>query len=192
MVGKRHILFRIKYPHLLLLIVTFILAYMLFKNKEFLFLRSFVFSLGYFGVFLVGVLFSYGFTAAPATAMLLILGKMHSPIIPAFVASLGAVFGNMLFFYLTRSALSREIREFEKRIEREEVVRDIEHDIPLKYHKFLASLFIGFILASPLPDEIAVSLISVGTKLSPRVFAIFSFILHFIGIFIIISLGKVI
>ena len=65
----------IKYPKFLLLFMTFLIAYLLFYERTYQPLHDAVISLGYFGTFLTGALFAYGFTAAPATAILLILAK---------------------------------------------------------------------------------------------------------------------
>ena len=69
------ILSKIKYPKFLLLILTFVIAYFIFKGKSLLPFHDALLSLGYIGTFLAGIFFVYGFTAAPATALLLILAK---------------------------------------------------------------------------------------------------------------------
>ena len=61
-----------KYPKFLLLFITFIVAYLLFYERTYPPFHDFIISMGYVGTFLAGALFAYGFTAAPATAILLI------------------------------------------------------------------------------------------------------------------------
>jgi len=64
-----------KYQKLTLLIGTFILAYLLFYGKNFPAFNNFIISTGYIGIFISGLLFSYGFTSAPAAALFLLLAK---------------------------------------------------------------------------------------------------------------------
>ncbi len=64
-----------KYPKFLLLFITFLIAYLLFSGRTNPKFHLFILSLGFFGTFLTGILFTYGFTAAPATAIFLILAK---------------------------------------------------------------------------------------------------------------------
>ena len=47
----------------------------MFTGRDFSPFHNFLLSLGYFGTFLAGVFFTYGFTAAPATVILLILSN---------------------------------------------------------------------------------------------------------------------
>jgi len=54
------------------------------------------------------------------------------------------------------------------------------------------AIFAGFVIASPLPDEIGVSLLAGTTKISTRTFAILSYFLNTAGIFIVLLAGKVI
>ena len=63
----KEILLRIKYPKLSLLILTFLLAYLIFIGRNLLPFYDELLSLGYVGVFLVGIFYTYGFTSAPAT-----------------------------------------------------------------------------------------------------------------------------
>ena len=76
----------IKYQKLLLLLLTFVIAYILFSGKTYLPFYNFLKTLNYLGVFLAGVFFAYSFTAAPATAILLILAKEQNILLTGFIA----------------------------------------------------------------------------------------------------------
>ena len=53
----------IKYPKFLLLFMTFLIAYLLFYERNYQPFHDFIASLGYIGTFLAGAMFAYGFTA---------------------------------------------------------------------------------------------------------------------------------
>jgi hypothetical protein len=64
--------------------------------------------------------------------------------------------------------------------------------MPPKIRHYAAIVLAGFIIASPLPDEIGVPLLAAAYhKLSTKKFAFLSFILHTIMIFIILLIGKI-
>ena len=178
---------RLKYPKIILLIATFILAYIIFTNNYISSpISGFLDSKGYLGSFLAGILFSYGFTAAPAIAIFLILAKSQPPIITALLGGLGSLIGNLLIFHITKSSLNNEITQLEHE---KEIVR-LEKSIPYKIRKHLLLVIAGFILASPLPDEFAVSLFAASHKISLKMFCILSYVFHAVGIFIIILIGT--
>ena len=88
----------IKYPKFLLLFITFGIAYLLFYGRASQPLHDFLFSLSYFGTFIVGMLFAYGFTSAPATAILLILAKEQNILVAGFIGGFGALAGDLIIF----------------------------------------------------------------------------------------------
>src|SRR3989339_1795341 len=97
-----NVLSRIKYPKLLLLLLTFVIAYLIFKERTFLPFHNLLLSMGYLGTFLAGILFVYGFTAAPATAILLILAKEQNILFAGFIAGFGALIGDLMIFTFIR------------------------------------------------------------------------------------------
>ncbi len=173
-----------KYPKLIILISTFVLAYFIFAYLP-LNIEKSLSSFGYLGAFITGILFAYGFTAAPATAIFLILAKSQPVFITAIVGGLGSLIGNLLIFHIARSSLKDEITKFEH----EKEVIKIERSIPYKIRKHLLLVLAGFILATPLPDEVAVSLFAASHKISIKLFSIISYLLHTIGILVIILIG---
>src|SRR3990167_6602182 len=102
---------KIKYPKILLLLLTFLIAYFLFQGREIIFLHDTITSLGYLGTFLAGILFTYGFTAAPATVILLILSKEQNIIISGLTAGLGALLGDIIIFKFIRYYFADEIKK---------------------------------------------------------------------------------
>lgn len=182
------ILKRIKYPKFLLLIFTFVAAYFIFKLGNVDIFRERVLSFGYLGTFITGIFFAYGFTAAPATAVLLILAKQQSIILAGFIAGLGALVGDLLIFQFIRLSFMDEIKRFSSG----KFAQRINHSIPEVIKKSIILVLAGFIIASPLPDEVGVALLASATTVSTRVFSIVSYALNTAGIFIILIIGHTI
>jgi len=178
---------RIKYPKLLLLILTFVIAYLFLTSQAFEPLKKIMLSLGYIGAFLGGIFFVYGFTAAPATAALLILAKQQSIFFSGIIAGVGALFGDLIIFKLLRSTFSDEI----ECLKREKTMMLLYRKTPDFLKKYLLPVFGGIIIASPLPDEIGVTLLAI-SKISTRTFIELSYLLNTAGIFIILLIGQAI
>ena len=177
-----------KYPKFLLLIITFLIAYFLFQERNYQPFHEFTISIGYFGTFLAGVLFAYGFTAAPATAVLLILAKEQNILLAGLVGGLGALTGDLVIFNFIRHSLEDEI----KKLSREKIVLYINHKTPNLLKKYLILVIAGFVIASPLPDEIGVALLAASKGISIKIFSIISYILNTAGIFVILIVGNII
>lgn len=178
--------FRIKYPKLVLLALSFFIAYELFLFVNTDHVNRLIISLGYAGTFIAGVLFSYGFTAAPATALFMFFGQHQVWWVAALVGAAGSVAGNLLIFHIIRYSVADELRQ----LERTRSVRRFERAVPRKLKHFIVPVLAGFIMASPLPDELALSLFALARHISHHELIIVSYILHFLGISALIALGT--
>lgn len=177
---------KIKYPKLFLLLFAFILAYIIFKERNFLPFRNLLSSIGYLGTFLSGMLFAYGFTAAPATAVLLILSKEQNIFLAGFVGGLGALISDLIIFRIIRYSFADEL----KKISKEKIVLYFNNKVPNLLKKYLIPVLACFIIASPLPDEIGVSLLAISKTISTKLFSFISYLLNTIGILIILIIGN--
>ena len=182
-------LYKFKYPKLTLLIISIILAYSLFTNPD---IENFIYGLkefSYFGVFIAGMLLSFGFTAPFSVGFFIILNP-ENIILNGIIGAFGAMIFNLIIFSLVKSSFKKELFSFEKDINKVKIVRKVEKefkkDISRKIRHYLMYVFIGILIASPLPDEVADILLAGFTKVRPLFLAIFSFILHFIGIVILL------
>ena len=178
---------RIKYKKLLLLLLTFAVAYLIFSEGRSLFIQQLLLQAGYLGTIIAGALYVYGFTAAPATAILLILAKQQNILLAGLAAGFGALIGDLLIFQFIRHSFSGEIKELQE----EPIFKKIKTRIPPIARKYLAPVLGGIIIASPLPDEIGISLLATST-ISTKKFAIMSYILNTAGIFTILLVGTII
>lgn len=177
-----------KYPKFLLLFITFLIAYLLFYGKEYGPFRDFIVGLGYSGTFVAGILFVYGFTAAPATAIFLILAQHQNIYIASLIGGLGALIGDLFIFSFIRSSFLDEIRK----LSRERIVRYFNGRLPGLLKEYLLPVVAGFIIASPLPDEIGVTMLAASKIISTKIFSVISYLLNTAGIFALLYLGKII
>lgn len=177
---------KIKYPKFIFLFVTIIFAYILFYNRELSSLHFLFINLGYLGTFFAGILFVYGFTAAPATAILLISSQNQNILLACLTAGLGALLGDLVIFNFIRLTFSDEINK----ITEEKIFIWLHLKTPNLIKKYFIPVFSGILIASPLPDEIGVSLIASNFNISLKSFSIIAFLLNAFGIFIILFIGK--
>lgn len=104
--------FKIKYPKLLLLLLSIIISVIYFyEGKTYPPLHNFLLSLGYVGVFLSGIFYAYGFTAAPATATLLVLAKEQNIILGGLIGGLGALLSDVAIFLFIKYSFADEIKD---------------------------------------------------------------------------------
>ncbi|MDP3766278.1 MAG: hypothetical protein Q8R04_07230 [Nanoarchaeota archaeon] len=175
-----------KYPKFLLLFITFLIAYLLFSGRTNPKFHVLILSLGFFGTFLTGILFTYGFTAAPATAIFLILAKEQNILLAGLIGGLGALLGDLFIFNFIRYSFKDEVR----RLSREKLVMYINNKNPSLFKRYLLPVVAGFIIASPLPDEIGVTMLAASKSISAKVFSVISYVLNTAGIFAVLMIGS--
>lgn len=177
-----------KYPKFLLLFITFMVAYLLFSGRNHESFQNFIVGLGYAGTFVTGILFVYGFTAAPATAIFLILAEHQNIYLASLIGGMGALVGDLFIFSFIRQSFADEIR----RLSREKIVAYFHPNIPGFFKKYMLPVVAGFIIASPLPDEIGVAMLAASKVMSTKIFSIMSYLLNTAGIMAIYFIGNAI
>ena len=177
-----------KYPKFLLFFITVMLSYIIFSSSASLPFRNNIISLGYTGTLLAGVLFAYSYTAAPATALFLILAKEQNILVSGLIGGLGALAGDLVIFSFITLSFKDEIRK----LAHEKIVIYLDQKFPYKVKKYLIPIFAGFIIASPLPDELGVALLAISHHISMKIFALLSFALNTLGIFAILYIRSLI
>lgn len=177
-----------KYKNLSFLFFSLVLAYFVFRNET---LHTFLLHLGnfgYVGAFLAGMLFVSTFTVATGAIILLVLTETLSPIEIGVIAGLGAVVGDFAIFRFVKDDLAREIKLIYNKIDRNHHFKKVLHT---KYFSWTLPVIGAVIIASPLPDEVGVSLMGI-SKLKTYQFLLVSFILNAIGIFLVVSASLII
>jgi len=175
-----------KYPKFLLLSITIAIAYLLFSGKSYPPIHEFFLSLGYIGTFVTGVLFVYSFTAAPATAVFLILAKEQNILIAGLIGGIGALAGDMLLFRFIRHSFADEVEKLSK----EYIIVKLKHFAPELFRKYLVPVIASIIIASPLPDEIGIAMLAAFKAISTKAFVLLSYVLNTVGIFVILAIGN--
>ena len=177
-----------KYKNLTFLLLSLVLAFFVFRNET---LHGFLLHLGnfgYVGAFLAGILFVSTFTVATGAIILLVLAETLSPIEIGVIAGLGAVVGDFAIFRFVKDDLEREVNQIYNKIDGNHHLKKVFHT---KYFSWTLPVIGAVIIASPLPDEVGVSLMGI-SKLKTYQFLLISFILNAIGIFLVVSASVII
>jgi len=177
-----------KYKNLTFLLISILFALALSKYEPFHELLIRLGDYGYIGAFVAGILFVSTFTAAIGAVILLILAEELSPLEIALIAGMGAVFGDFMIFRFIKNSLTMEINQLYDHIDGRHHFKKVLHS---RYFSWTLPVIGSIIIASPLPDEIGVSLMGI-SKMSMAKFLVISFILNAIGIFLIISASIII
>ncbi|MFA6368989.1 MAG: hypothetical protein WCX20_01235 [Candidatus Shapirobacteria bacterium] len=179
---------RWRYKNLTILFFGIMLAIILSRIEIF---HSFLLHLngfGYIGVFVAGILFVSTFTVATSVLILFTFAEVLSPIEIALIAALGAVVGDLLIFNLIKDNLFNEIKEIYNKIDHKNHLKKLFYS---KYFNWILPVIGAIIIASPLPDEVGISLMGL-SKISTPKFIVISYILNSIGLFLIISASVII
>ncbi len=182
-------LLKIKHPKLTILALAIILAYLFFKDET---IGNFVFSLGslrYLGVFISGMLFTFGFTA-PFSIGFFITYPAQNIILASIMAGLGSTLSTFLLFKWFKFSLKNEIEDIEKKKPFKEIIKLIESKIPHKIRIYLSYAFLGIVLATPIPNEFGTFLIAGLKKINETILILATFILSTVGIYIILILSA--
>lgn len=133
------------------------------------------------GSFIAGVFFTSIFTTAPAIATLAEISHVNSIVFTALFGALGALIGDLIIFRFVRDKFSQHILEL---IKFEKPSQKVKALFKLKIFRWMTFLVGGLIIASPLPDELGISLLGF-SKIKMSWFITFSFVFNFIGIVLI-------
>jgi hypothetical protein len=179
---------KIKYPKLSLFILSVILVYFLFSSLAYKPLHDALVFIGYFGTFLAGLLYPYALTSAAGTGILLILAKKQNLLLAGVIAGIGALISDIILFLFVTHSFSDEVQKLSK----ETVVRTVNRWIPDSIRVYLLATFAALLIASPLPTEIGILLMTSIKNISFKKFIILICILHLSAIFIILLIGNTI
>ena len=177
-----------KYKNLTMVFIGILLAIILSRNSSFHSFLLHMGTLGYIGAFLAGILFVSTFTVATSALVLLTLAETLSPLEIGIIAGLGAVIGDMIIFNFIKDNLANEIEDIYEHLDTKQHLKKVFHS---KYFSWTLPVFGAAIIASPLPDEMGISLINL-SKMTPLKFILLSYLLNSIGIFLIVSASVVI
>jgi uncharacterized membrane protein YdjX (TVP38/TMEM64 family) len=138
-------------------------------------------NLAFVGSFVAGLFFTSIFTTAPAMVTLGQIAQTHSILLNALIGAAGAVLGDLVIFRFVKDRLSEHIVDLLRIENGKRRLRAILHRRSFRWITFLLG---GLIIASPLPDELGVSLLGF-SKMKASGFIILSFLGNFLGILLV-------
>lgn len=182
-----------RYPKLLGLTLSTLLAYALHQQGVFAWVLegTMLERHGVLSYFLAGFLFSFGFTSSFAVAMLVALpADLH--VLPAsLTAGVGALLADYCIFSFIRFSLRDELHRLKSTRIFRCIYAWIHHpSISEKIRLYLLWSIAGIVIASPLPDEIGVSLISGVTQIDSRKFVLLCLALNTVGVLLILLMAR--
>jgi uncharacterized membrane protein YdjX (TVP38/TMEM64 family) len=174
-----------RYRYIVMYSLSLIVTFFIFLDPTISALVSGISSWSYLGVLVTGVFYVHSLSAPPAAATILLLSKSLAPFPLIILATIGATIGDFFLFKFMRADIVPEARLLAEdlrvpRIKSPEMVHWI--------HK-LAPYIAGFIIASPLPDEVGAALFG-AIEYDTKKFVIVSFICHLAGITALVLLGR--
>ena len=165
------------YPKLSAIALTYLLAFGVFAALGPDTAHHLVEPLGIGGIIVAGALYTYGFTASLGAVVLFALVPDYSPVMLALLGGFGATVADLTIFRFMKGTLHKEVLK-------------ISHSPIIKYivqsraarTKWIRNAAGFFIIASPLPDEIGIALISM-TRMNEETFRIVDFCANVLGIY---------
>jgi hypothetical protein len=130
------------------------------------------------GSFVAGLFFTSVFTTAPAIAALGKLTLIQGILPVATVGALGAVIGDLILFRFIRDRFAEHLFAL---VGHRDIRRKVRAFFHLRLFRWLSLFVGGLIIASPLPDELGISLIGF-SKLRTSWFIPLSYAFNFLGI----------
>lgn len=175
-----------KYPYLTAVLISILIAIILAQNESF---KNWLLNLGsfeYIGALFAGMLFVSSFTAAISIAVIAIMTQNLHPMALGLIGGVGAVMGDYLIFKLVRSNIQQELAMLFGK----EATSHVKVLLHSKYIAWTLPIIGVFIIASPLPDEMGVSLLGI-SKISEARFILISYLSNAVGILMVASVAKV-
>lgn len=180
------------YPKLLILCACTLAAYAVYAYGGLRWLDTIPVSAEYFAVFVGGLLFSFGFTSPFGIGVFLEVGHTVHPILGGLLGGVGALLSDLVIFEVMRFELFHDEMH---RIRSSRIVswchRILHHEkFPQKIREYLLWSFAGIVIASPLPDEFGVALVSSLTDIRARSFALLCFMFNTAGIILLLTASQ--
>ena len=179
-----------KYRNLIYISLSVLVSYALLREGILATYLSGFGDLGYLGAFIGGLFFSYALTTPISVAVLFLLSENLNPLIVAFLGAFGAVISDYIIFRFVRDRLLDELKTLsdDLKIKMPRIPNYVKRS---KYAKWIIPTIAGFIIASPLPDELAAALFA-AVRFDPKKFALISYVSNFLGILAIALASKVV
>lgn len=186
---KRVPFIRFRYHKLLILLLSIAGAYYIFSNGQFDGFLESIRSSWYFGTLLAGMMFSFGFTTPFSVGYFLTLNSPNI-LVHGIIGGFGALISDLLIFHIVRLSFMDEFEMLENTRPMKFLSRIINRSIGKKIMNYLKFSIAGIIIASPLPDELGITMLAGLTKIRSSVLSLISIVMNTIGIMVILWIGS--
>lgn len=177
--------FHWRYKNIILLALSLLVAALIAQTATF---HAWLLSLGgfsYLGIFIAGMLFAITFTALPSTVVLLSLATLINPWQVALIGALGAALTDFFVFHVVQSHVGSEVKAWAG-VKKHAHLWRLFHT---KYFNWVLLILGAAIIASPLPDDLGISLLGL-TKIKTYQLVILSLISNTIVILSLVLVGH--
>ncbi len=164
-----------------LIIISVLVAVLLVRTGVLTNLLASTEGMGFLGAFVAGMFFTSLFTTAPAIAALGEISLVQGIFSTAVFGALGSVVGDLIIFRFVRDRFSGHITEM---LAHQSSWRRLHLLFKRRVFRWVTLLVGGIILASPLPDELGITVLGF-SKIRMGYFAELSFVFNFLGILVI-------
>lgn len=141
--------------------------------------------LGRLGALLSGLFFVSTYTVVPAGYVLFELARYQNAVEVAAFAGIGAMLGDYIIFRFIRDRVMDEIKPYLAKIGTPKVRRLFR----TPYFAWIVPVIGALIIATPLPDELGVSLMG-ASKMNNVHFMVITYLLNAAGILVVVLLAQ--
>ena len=180
---------KFKYPKITLFVIFIALAYVLFKIPSVGLWLNNLKGLSYFGDFIGGMLYSFGFSAPFATGFFIAL-KPENILAVAIMGGIGSLATDLIIFNFVKFSFEDEFNLISKTKAINRLNNFFDKRFKLSVKRGLLYTSAGILIASPLPDEAGVTILAGLTPIKQKTLAIISVILNTLGILTILLLSN--
>lgn len=180
-----------EYPKLIFISATFIVAFVFLKLGYFDWLDHLRGNGNMMSLFVAGFFMSISFTAAFGLAALIEMAPYADPLVAVPVAAMGALCADAFLFSFLRFSVEDEIQKLRESTAGK-ILRGLLHHqkMPSKLREYILLSVAGLVIASPLPDELGVSMLSASHDVQPRKFVLFCYVVNAFGIWLIVMAAR--
>lgn len=178
-----------KYKKIPLLILIIVIAYIVFQNIHNIGFLKNISPDNYFIILVAGILYSFGFTAPFAVGLFVVLNP-SSIILASIVGGIGSLITDLSIYNLTKLSFMDEFEQLQKEKFMKKGMFYFDKIFSKNAKRIILYLTAGILIASPLPDEMGVTLLSGLTSIKVSQLAILSFILNTVGILVILLISA--
>jgi len=172
---------------LLIICFSVLIAFLLIRFGVVQDVVSSVNELKIIGSFIAGFFFTSAFTIAPAAIALTEISQSTSPVTVAFWGALGSLVGDLVIYLFVRDRFSDDLIEVLHTFKNE---RKIKNFFKKGFFRWLSPVLGALIIASPLPDELAIAIMGI-SKVRMSLFIPIVFVMSFFGILILGLIARI-